>query len=81
MLPAGPDNSQSPHQGAALPQRDTPRCGDEPSNVLPVPNLDAEGWLAGNVRIGQLPKQFVYSEVCSGGSAPEAFAFASQLFE
>ena len=33
------------------------------------------------VRIGQLPKHSVNSEVCFRGCAPKAFAFAAQLFE
>jgi hypothetical protein len=62
------------------------RSRDHPSNVLigTIPQLNAERhlrWDVVQVRIGELPKQFVHSEVRFGGNAPQPFAFIAQLFE
>jgi hypothetical protein len=67
-----------------MPNRDTRGCRYHPANVLSIPHLDVEGEVVGDVvqvGIGQLSKQSVNPEVRLRRSAPEAFAFAAQLFE
>ena len=58
-----------------MPDRNASRRRNHPSNMLLrlIPHLNAEGEVAGNVvevRIGELPKQFIHSEVRRRASAP-----------
>ena len=59
----------------SVPNRHTRRRRNHPANVLIrlIPHLDPEGEVAGDVvevRIGELPKQFVHSEVRRRACAP-----------
>ena len=59
----------------SMPDRNAGRRRNHPSNMLlrVVPHLNAEGEVAGNVvevRIGELPKQFIHSEVRRRAGAP-----------
>ena len=58
-----------------MPDRNAGRRRNHPSNMLLrlVPHLNAAGEVAGNVvevRIGELPKQFIHSEVRRRAGAP-----------
>ena len=76
--------NRSIHRSMA--NRHASRRGDHPANMLIrlVPHLDTKGEVAGNVvevRIGELPQQFIHSEVCFRTSAPKTLRCFAQLLK
>ena len=66
--------------------RNARRRRNHPSDMLIrlVPHLDPEGevaWDVVEIWIGQLPKQFIHSEVRLGACAPKALRRIAQLFK